>query len=73
MEIFEINKIKEKNCGFGGGNKGKSVATLALIPNDVGLGPIFTDLIGRRDEHEEHEVETREISWETKRITSKSC
>ena len=46
---------------------------LLLIPNDVGLGPIFTDLIGKREEHEEHEVETREISWETKRITSKSC
>ena len=44
-----------------------------LIPNDVGLGPIFTDLTGKRDEHEEHEVETREISWETKRVTSKSC
>ena len=40
---------------------------------DVGLGPIFTDLRGKTDEHEEHELETREISWETKRVTSKSC
>ena len=46
---------------------------LLLIPNDVGIGPIFTDLRGKKDEHEEHEVETREISGETTRITSKSC
>ena len=28
---------------------------LLLIPNDVGLGPIFTDLRGKVEEHEEHE------------------
>ena len=38
-EIFKIGKIKENFCGFGGGNKGKSVATLALIPYDVGGWP----------------------------------
>ena len=45
--------------------RSKSVETLALIPNDVGLGPIFTDLSGKGDEHEEHEVETREIRGQT--------
>ena len=39
VEFFEINKIKEKICGFGGGNKVKSVATLALIPYDVAGWP----------------------------------
>ena len=38
---------------------------LLLIPNDVGLGLIFTDWIGKRDEHEEHEVETRAIRGQT--------
>ena len=27
---------------------------LLLIPNDVGLGPIFTDLRRNGEEHEEH-------------------
>ena len=46
---------------------------LLLIPNDVGLGPIFTDLRGRGDEHEEHGGVTREIHGQNTKITSKSC
>ena len=38
-KFSKLTKIKEKICGFGGGNKGKSVATLALIPYDVGGWP----------------------------------
>ena len=34
---------------------------LLLIPNDVRLGPIFMDLRGKRDEHEEHGGVAREI------------
>ena len=41
------------------------VAFEGITWSDVGLGPIFTDLIGKRDEHEEHEVETREIRGQT--------
>ena len=48
VEIFEISKIKEKICGFGGGNKGKSVATLALIPYDVGGWPDLHGFEGKR-------------------------
>ena len=48
VEIFEINKIKEFFCGFGGGNKGKSVATLALIPYDVGGWPDLHGFEGKR-------------------------
>ena len=40
--------------------------------SDVGLGPIFTDLRGKGDEHEEHGGVTREIRGQTQ-ITSKSC
>ena len=34
---------------------------LLLIPNDVGLGPIFRDLRGNGDEHEEHGGVANEI------------
>ena len=37
--FFKINKIEENFCGFGGGKKGKSMATLDLIPYDVGGWP----------------------------------
>ena len=40
---------------------------------DVGLGPIFTDLRGNGDEHEEHGGVAREIRGQNTRITSKSC
>ena len=49
---------------------------LLLIPNDVGLVPIFTDLRGKVEEHEEHEGherETVEICGQNTKITSKSC
>ena len=46
---------------------------LLLIPNVVGLGPIFTDLSGKRDEHEKHGEVARGNSWQTKRVNSKSC
>ena len=47
---------------------------LLLIPNDVGVGPIFTNYGGRnedeheeRDEHEEHGGVAREIRGKHKR------
>ena len=45
----------------------------AHVARNVGLGPIFTDLSGKGDEHEEHGGVAREIRGQNTRITSKSC
>ena len=40
---------------------------MLLIPYDVAGGPIFTDLRGKVEEHEEHERETGEIRGQNTR------
>ena len=61
--IFKIGKIKEKICGFGGGNKSKFVATLALIPYDVAGWPDLHGFeAGKRMNTKNTVVETKNTS-----------
>jgi hypothetical protein len=73
VEIFEFLKNKEKFGGFWWKHKSNPCQPRALIPYDVGLVPIFTDLGGGIDEHEEQAMNTRTQRGENtqSRITSK--
>ena len=54
VDIFEFFKNEEKFGGFWWKHKLNPCQPRALIPYDAGKVPIFTDLCGWEDEHEEH-------------------